>query len=58
MSGKIPSSSERLKFNIIHRGTEITDLILAKKEPGIPSGPVLVVLDRVFNLVSIQETEK
>jgi hypothetical protein len=56
MSGKIPSSSERL--NIIHRGTEIADLILTKKEPGIPSGLALVMFDRVFNLVTISETEK
>jgi len=43
MSGRILSSKERL--NIIHKGSEITDLMLATKELGIPCVPVLVVAE-------------
>jgi len=55
MSGKILSSKKCL--NIIHIGSEITGLI-AKKEPGIPFFPVLVVEESLFKFDSISETEK
>jgi hypothetical protein len=56
MSEKILSSEELL--NIIHSGKEITNLMFAKKVPGRPSGPILVLVESLSRLDSISETEK
>jgi len=54
MFRKISSSNKRL--NIIHRGITITDLVLAKKESGCPSGQILVLVESLFNLEFVSET--
>lgn len=56
ISVKMPSSNERLK--IIHSGIEITDLKIARNNPGRPCGPILLVEENSINFDSISNTEK